>query len=154
MAETATREKPKVEAQDTATAASANATSTVDASTEAVAAPVSGRGLNRPTYGLGAPLDELPAAEPAGRALIYDDLLGGIISNEGLHNKWVPVAEFKTRAGAKTAQNEIGKGNRSIPKAKPGHSWSFGSRILKANDDPTKRYSVLYARYNTVAVTE
>jgi hypothetical protein len=110
-------------------------------------------------------LDELPdnpkiKREGGGRAKIYHDLLEKI-AEQGVDNKWRPLARFGTSSGAKTVAlalnrqvaGEIGeeKGQvkpdqvKDIPEYE-GFNWVFDSRRVPSENDPDKIESVLYAK--------
>lgn len=111
-------------------------------------------------------LDELPENPKShrtgggGRAKIYLNLLEAI-AEQGVDNKWRPLARFGTSAGAKTVANalnrqvrgEIGeeKGQvkpdqvKDIPEFE-GYHWLFDSRRVPSEDNPEKIESVLYAK--------
>ena len=108
-------------------------------------------------------LDELPdnpkiTRENTGRSKIYHNLLEKI-AEQGVDNKWRPLAKFGTPGGAKTVANglnrqiagEIGdeKGQvkpdmvKDIPEYE-GFRWVFDSR--RVPNDEGKVESVLYAK--------
>lgn len=110
-------------------------------------------------------LDELPenpkvTRTGGGRDKIYLHLLEQI-AEQGVDNKWRPLARFGTSSGAKTVANslnrqvagEIGEEKGQVKPAQvkeipefQGHTWLFDSRRVPSETDPEKVESVLYAK--------
>jgi hypothetical protein len=109
-------------------------------------------------------LDELPdnprAGTGAGRSKIYYSLLEQV-AEQGIDNKWRPLARFGTSTGAKTVattlnrqvEGKIGEGKGLIKKEQvrdipeyDGCHWVFDSRRVPSDTEEGKIESVLYAK--------
>lgn len=114
----------------------------VEGADNGATAETNGRKGKMPTYELQAVEgDELPADEVSGRGRMYHDLLVGLRSDENV-GKWFQIAEFKTPNGARQAAKELASGKRDIPEGE----WEFETRKFASPENPTKRWSRLYAR--------
>lgn len=110
-------------------------------------------------------LDELPdnpkiKREGGGRSKIYHNLLEQV-AEQGVDGKWRMLARFGTSSGAKTValalnrqvEGKIGEGEgmvkpaqvKSIPEYE-GFHWTFDSRRVPNEQDPSKMESVLYCK--------
>lgn len=105
-------------------------------------------------------LDDLPKQERTntGRSKIYFNLLEKI-AEQGVDNKWRPLAQFGTGTGARTVATSLnkqvdgnigdGKGQvkvenvRMIPEYE-GHKWVFDARRVPGENDQVN--SILYAK--------
>ena len=110
-------------------------------------------------------LDELPADPKrthtgGGRAKVYMNLLEAI-AEQGVDDKWRPLARFGTSAGARTVANSLNRQVRgqigeekgqvkpdqvkAIPEFE-GYHWLFDSRRVPSETVEGKIESILYAK--------